>query len=353
MSEYSTLDRILHSLALNFDAVKSMSYDLERSLAHTKAGNTAQEKHVFVTGLARAGTSILLRTLFQTKDFASQTYRDMPFVLAPQLWKKISQGWWRTSEQKERAHADGLMVDFDTVEAFEEVFWLTFAGDLYIRDNHLVEHSVDENLAALFRDFVAVVIASQGPNGPTRYLSKNNNNILRLAGLAKALPSGCIIVPFRSPLAQAQSLLRQHQSFSKAQNEDPFMKKYMRWLGHFEFGGDYRPFTFGDDIEQLKYMDASNPNHWLERWTKVYQNVLGTMPDNAILWDHEAFCSNPSHKITELGDYLNLDGDLLKAAVSEVRPSPVRSEDNSLDSTTVEKAHEVYAEMRLRAGRKL
>jgi hypothetical protein len=276
----------------------------------------------------------------------------MPFVLAPQLWKTVSQGWWRASEKKERAHADGLMVDFDTVEAFEEVFWLTFAGDQYIREDHLKGHQVDENLAALFRDFVSAVVAAQGPNGPTRYLSKNNNNILRLAGLGKALSSACIVVPFRSPLAQAQSLLRQHQNFSNAQIDDPFMQKYMRWLGHFEFGCDYRPFTFGDEIEEFKNMDPYHPNHWLERWTKAYQHVMDTMPNNAILWDHEAFCANPTYMITELGEYLNLDVDLLRAAVGEVKPSPVHSEEDGLDSTTVGKAHELFSELRFRARSK-
>ena len=227
MSEYSRLDQALHTIALNFQAVKSTSFDIERSLARANTESVAQQPHVFVTGLARAGTSILLRIIHQTGNFVSQTYRDMPFVLAPQLWKKLSRGSRKPKVSKERAHGDGLMVDFDSVEAFEEVFWLTFAGQLYINDDHLRAHPVDEELAALFKEFVAVVIAAHGGEGSTRYLSKNNNNVLRLAGLARAFPASRVIVPFRTPLQHAHSLLRQHKNFCEAQDADPFIRKYM------------------------------------------------------------------------------------------------------------------------------
>ncbi len=353
MSEYSQLDRALHTLALNFQAVKSMSFDLERSWARTNAESMAQRPHVFVTGLARAGTSVLVRIIYQTGSFASQTYRDMPFVLAPQLWRRLSRRWRRARVSKERAHADGLMVDFDSVEAFEEVFWLTFAGHLYIRDDHLRAHSVDEELAALFRDFVAVIIAAHGREGPTSYLSKNNNNILRLTGLARALPAAHIIVPFRTPLQHAHSLLRQHQNFSDAQITDPFIRKYMRWLGHFEFGRDYRPFTFGDDLQKTTMRDTYRLHHWLERWTKVYQGVLATLPDNAILWDYDAFCGDPKRMITALAEYLDLDVDLLRAAAGEIHQAPGHSENDELPSADLAEAQDTHSELRLRAMRKL
>lgn len=352
MSDYSWLDRTLHTLALNFQSVKIMSFDIERKLAKMNTIDIAKQPHVFVTGLARAGTSILLRILHQTGNFASQTYRDMPFVLSPQVWRRLNSSWRRDIASKERAHADGVMVDFDSVEAFEEVFWLTFAGELYIRDDHLRAHSIDKELATLFKDFIAVVISAYGCEGPIRYLSKNNNNILRLQGLARALPAAHIIVSFRSPLQQAHSLLRQHQNFSNLQNVDPFIQKYMRWLGHFEFGRDYRPFTFGDDISRATMKNTDQIHHWLERWTKVYRGVLATLPENAILWDYDAFCADPVHMITALAEKLNLDVDLLRVAVHEIRPMPSRSAKDTLQPADLAEAQETHSELRHRAMRR-
>ena len=96
------------------------------------------DNHVFVAGLARSGTTILLNAIYQSSQFASLTYDDMPFILAPNFWKKISP---RKShgELKERAHGDGVKVTTDSPEAFEEVFWKTFTDSSIIRDELFIK----------------------------------------------------------------------------------------------------------------------------------------------------------------------------------------------------------------------
>ena len=71
---------------------------------------------------------MLLNALHKSNLFASLSYSDMPFVLAPNLWSKISFNK-RYSELKERAHGDGIKVSTESPEAFEEVFWKTFADE--------------------------------------------------------------------------------------------------------------------------------------------------------------------------------------------------------------------------------
>jgi hypothetical protein len=80
------------------------------------------EKHVFIAGLARAGTTILMRRFYASQAFRSLTYRDMPFVLAPTLWRKLAAQSGRNLVTAERAHGDGILVDIDSPESFEEVF---------------------------------------------------------------------------------------------------------------------------------------------------------------------------------------------------------------------------------------
>ena len=46
------------------------------------------DDHVFVSGLARSGTTALLNALYQSGTFASLSYDDMPFILAPNFGQK-------------------------------------------------------------------------------------------------------------------------------------------------------------------------------------------------------------------------------------------------------------------------
>ena len=100
-------------------------------------------RHVFIAGLARAGTTILMRSLYDTGLFRSLTYRDMPFVLMPITWSRFSSLLRAHKEEQVRAHGDRIKINFDSPEAFEEVFWMTFCKDDYIKADSLMPHDVD------------------------------------------------------------------------------------------------------------------------------------------------------------------------------------------------------------------
>ena len=108
MADYSALDRLLHRLALASPARAEMMHDIERGMFLGKAP-TDTGAHVFVTGLARAGTTILMREIHRTGQFGSLTYADMPFVLAPNLWARMSRRGHRPGQKAERAHGDGFI----------------------------------------------------------------------------------------------------------------------------------------------------------------------------------------------------------------------------------------------------
>jgi hypothetical protein len=95
---------------------------------------------------------------------------------------------------------------------------LIFNGDAYIKAESLMPMTVDDHIVDRFRSYVASVVARNTQMGSGRYLSKNNNNILRVSTIKKAFPRAIIIVPFRDPLQQSNSLLSQHQRFLAAHN---------------------------------------------------------------------------------------------------------------------------------------
>jgi len=342
VSDYTTLDRLLHHIALGSKAVRAASFDLERGFARIDAERSVKEPHVFVTGLARAGTSLLLRMLYDSGRYATQSYRDMPFPLAPGLWRRLSGRHQRRSLLRERAHSDGVEVGFDSVEAFEEVFWLTFADKDYVRADRLLYHSPGADALTEFRDYVAAVLTAHGAGTRTRYLSKNNNNLLRIQGLRAAFPNCHVIIPFREPLQQALSLLRQHELFCELQARDTFVRSYMGWLGHHEFGLDHKPFAFAETVLAAGAAPARMLDHWVGNWTRVYANLLENAPETVIFWDYDAFCLAPHDWLNRLAARVDLDFAFTAQEVAHIKPARAHVPQGQGHGEALERARRIH-----------
>lgn len=337
--DYTFADRLLHRLALGVPTVAELSFDLDQRAS--KAGASVPEvsgaEHVFVTGLARAGTTVLLRHIHRSGPFRSLTYRDMPFVLAPNLWKRFSARWQQRQEEHLRAHGDRIMVSADSPEALEEVFWRIFTGADYIRRDGLVPYSPDGDARARFRSYVAAVLASGEP-GQRRYLSKNNNNILRLSALRDAFPEALVVIPFRHPATQASSLWRQHKLFCRMQEESPFVRSYMDWLGHHEFGQGHRPFLFGGGPP--RGLSPEVPDYWLDTWTRTHEALAAQVHERHLFVCYEDLCSDPA-VWEELARRLGLtEAAKPDFAISQTAPS------DQFDPGRMWRAEEVYAGLR-------
>ena len=286
MNNYSWSQQLLHRLALSSSFVREAAFDIEQKFnivdPRVKTAN-----HVFVAGLARSGTTVLMRELYETDHFSSLTYRDMPFVMAPNLWAKLGSGNRQESTWVERAHGDGLMVNYESPEAFEEVFWRTFeetTGPNGVQEFGLT----DDETFGKFLKFVASVTRKYGHQ---RYLSKNNSNVFRIKAIQSIFSNAIFLIPFRLPLQHAGSLLAQHRRFNEIQQNDRFVKQYMAWLGHDEFGLNYRPFIPKNG--ELEFQDQNQMDHWLEQWSLVYGYVLhayNEVSDRVMLVCYEVLC---------------------------------------------------------------
>ena len=272
MNNYSWLEQKLHKFALSSQFMREVTFDFEkRNISPT----SESENHIFITGLARAGTTILLNALYKSDVFASLSYADMPFVLAPNLWSKISFSK-RDLVLKERAHADGIYVSTESPEAFEEVFWKTFADDEELEEN--------------FRIYISNIIFKYKKE---RYLSKNNQNIRRIALISSIFTQSKILVIFREPIQHAYSLLLQHRKFIEESKNDKFISKYMRWIGHTEFGPNYIPIH----NQNLNFQNDLEINHWIEQWYLTYIDSFQSLKNmkNVSFISYEKLCSNSEY----------------------------------------------------------
>ncbi len=291
MPAYRLLDQILHRLALQATPIAELSFDIDQRIVRTDPNEIVDKRHLFISGLARAGTTALMRRFYASGTYRSLTYRDMPFVLAPNLWRILARRSKREVAKTERAHGDRILVDADSPESLDEVFWRIYAGVEYIEKTHLKPHWPDAETIWKYVCYVNAVLDAQETRLP-RYLSKNNNNILRLDSIRQAFPRALILVPFREPLAHAQSLLRQHRRFIQMQAQEGFVRSYMTWLAHHEFGCDHRPFRFGDDGPFLPSSRTTDTlDYWLEIWCETYGWLERSAPEDAVFVCYEDLCN--------------------------------------------------------------
>lgn len=335
-ADYSAADRLLHRIALGSVATAEMLHDLERSL-YLKDAPADEGGHVFVTGLARAGTTILLRELHATGVFGSLTYADMPFVLAPNLWARLSGGMRRGFDPVERAHGDGISVNLESPEAFDEAFWRVTRGSSYIREDALLPHRPGPKSVARYRDFIRLVLRR---TGKARYLAKGNNNILRLDALAAAMPDCTFLLVVREPLDHARSLAAQHRRF--AGEDDAFRRDYMRWLVHHEFGVDHRPFAFPG----APAGDPDAPDYWLATWLAAYTALdeAAGARGNILVVPHEALCGDDA-LWPAICARIGIEGGPLR----EVGPPPSSPVAAAAETELGERARALYARYRRHA----
>ena len=178
----------------------------------------------------------------------------MPFLCAPNIFRFITDR--SNSTKLKRYHQDGIEIDLDTPEAFDEFFFMSLS---------------ECNSDTSYRDFIYLVTKKYRRS---RYLSKNNaliNQGARLRTINEILPMSRFVLLFRSPLNQAHSLYNQNLRFEKLHAESLFSERYMRYLGHFDFGNLHKPWC-----EPISFKSKNSPNYWLEQWILAYEAVLAS-----------------------------------------------------------------------------
>jgi hypothetical protein len=349
-SQYSALDRLLHGLALEHTALQIDLAKLENAVFRKQIEAVELEPPVFVTAMPRAGTTVLLQLLSKAKGVSSQTYRDMPFVLCPLLWRAVSTTFSVTRAPRPRGHDDGILIDLDSVEAFEEVVWRAHWPAHYRKDGILLwqAHEHVEGFESFFARHMRKVVAfrTDGAMPRGRYLSKNNANIARIGYLRTLFPRSVILVPFRHPREQAASLLRQHLRSLSMHTEKSFSRRYVEWLGHFEFGLAHRPFAF-PSFSRDAAGDSRKAGYWLHYWVAAYEYLLAQDKEVAFI-SYEQLCRDPGGTLRALSDVLpGLPDEGTARAL--LKPYPSLGAELSVDPALLARADEIFQALRSRA----
>jgi hypothetical protein len=347
---YNPLERAIHYVAFCAPVVQRALAELENDLFPHRATGLAPGPEVFVTGLPRAGTTLLLDLLYRTGEFGTFTYRHMPFILSPLISGRLSRASARAAPAIERAHGDGMQVSLDSPEAFEEVIWLAYLRDRIVAERTLeplATGAVPAQFKTAFRETIRKLLAERESEIPARYLSKNNANISRLGVLSQLFPDSTIVVAFREPSAQAASLVRQHRRFLAAHEAEPFARRYMAWVGHFEFGMNLRPINFAGWLDDRTIDRQPTADFWLQYWTAAYRYALEHRTPNVIFVDFDRLLSERGSYLAAIGAALDLQRpDLLIDQARSLRAPTTRPGAAPGSAEVLETANEVHRELR-------
>ena len=145
---------------------------------------------------------------------------------------------------------------------------------------------------------------------------------------------------FREPLTHAASLRAMHRKYCAMQQDDPFVKTYMDWLAHHEFGLGQKPFKFTEDTP-LPQGDRDTLDHWLDLWINHYEAALAMDRHRLHFIGYERYCEQPTEVLAALTQEVGaeVEWDAYQPHTKQ------RKVEGDVDPVKLEKARKLYKEM--------
>lgn len=293
--------------------------NLETGILRDELEDVAVSKPIYVTGLARSGTTIVTEMLSQHPAVTSHRYSDFPFTYIP-YWRNYLRDRSQKAkpEAKERAHKDRIMVTNDSPEAVEEVLWMHFFQNLHnpAVDNVLTEQHRQAKFDKFYQEHIRKLLKVRNAS---RYLAKGNYNISRLRYIHSLFPDARFVIPVRNPINHIASLHKQHQFFVEGQTINPKMRVQLGLSGHFEFGLDRTAIHVGDETLAKNIANAwengEDAKGWALYWAGLYQFVLDQLDQHESLKNacqiirYEALCKDSADVIDAITNHCDLPAD--------------------------------------------
>jgi hypothetical protein len=275
-------------------------------------------KPIYVAGLARSGTSILIEILASHPQVATHQYRDFPFLFIPYWWRQtLDRSAPPPAEAKERAHGDRLMVTPQSPEAMEEVLWMAFFRRIH--DPHscsaLAGDASNPRFEQFYRDHIRKLLLI---SKRSRYAAKGNYNLTRLEYLLRLFPDARFVLPVRRPREHIASLMKQHRLFSCAAAKHRRSVAHLDRVGHFEFGVHRRcinPEANSDVVQSIEslWQKGHEVRGWARYWASLYRWIVARLNANeplrraTLLYRYEDMCDGPEGALQRLFDHVQLD----------------------------------------------
>lgn len=284
--------------------------NLETRIVQDAIADITVDRPVYVAGLARSGTTILLERLAEHPQVATHRYADFPPLLTPYWWNRwLSLVPHSQEEAQERAHKDGIAVTSQSPEAFEEMLWMAFFPRIHdpSRCAVLDRQASHPEFERFYDDHIRKLLAVRQRQ---RYVAKGNYNLVRLGYLQRLYPEARFVLAIRDPVWHIASLMKQQALFATGEESQPRALEHMRRVGHFEFGLDRRAINVGDDALTTRITEfweaGQEVEGWAHYWAAIYRHVADLLDTDQALRDaclvvrYEDLCSQPEEMLSRV-----------------------------------------------------
>lgn len=293
--------------------------NLETRICSENIAAITIDRPIYVAGLARSGSTLILECLASHPEIATHRYRDFPLLFVPVWWNWFIDQATKSNTQYEpveRAHKDRIKVTPESPEAMEEMLWMAFFPHVHdpARNNALGASVRNKGFEAFYADHMRKLMSVRGG---ARYLSKENYNVSRLLYLQKMFPDVRVVVPFRDPVGHIASLMKQHRLFHDAEMADRKVLRYMNRIGHFEFGLGRCPINPGDSLRvaeiQALWERGDEVLGWSKYWALVYGAVADDLErhdalrDSVMVVHYDGLCRSPRETLQDIYNHCQLD----------------------------------------------
>ncbi len=309
------LDRIGGALIERAPGLWHRIGDLETSILAEGIATQRIEQPVYICGMARAGSTLLLELLAQAEVFTTHRYADFPLLWTPYWWN-----WLRArlpvpaTAPVERAHQDRIAVTRNSPEALEEVLWMHFFPGRHDADiaQPLRAGCDDRGFASFYTAHIRKLLAVRNAR---RYLAKGNYNLSRIGYLLQLFPDARFVIAVREPIAQIASLVKQDRLFTAWSQRNPAIGRQLARSGHFEFGPYKRAENFGDSSAAAAIQACFGAGRTLEGYARQWAAAYGWLADSlgrdvpssaCIVVDYGSLCSAPAAMLTTIYQHVGV-----------------------------------------------
>ncbi|MBL4659311.1 MAG: sulfotransferase [Alcanivoracaceae bacterium] len=300
--------------------------DLESWLLKTELQDIKVNAPVYITSLARSGTTIITEILSKHDNVCSHTYGDFPAVFTPYWnnWLRQRQPFL-SGKKFERAHQDRIMINNDSADAFEEVIWMYFHPQLH--QPKIANELPIENDPSFVEYYIKHIKKHLLIKNKSRYIAKANYNISRIKEILKIFPDAKFIIPIRHPVNHIASLMKQHEIYKKAAQNNNKIDSQLAASGHFEFGHLRQVINMGNSQYTKKVLNLWEKNleikGWAHYWQGLFEAVIklkrqSKQLNNAIKFiKYEDLCHHSKETIEDILQYCHLDAAVFSHHISK------------------------------------
>jgi hypothetical protein len=275
------------------------------------------DRPIYVTGLARAGTTITLEMLSNHPDVGNHRYLHMVLPYAPHWVQIIADRTPIMLSPTERMHKDRIMVNRASPEAVEEIFWQRYFENALdeTQSNIMGEDVSNPEFEIFYRDHIRKLLADQRAS---RYAAKNNYNVSRMEYIQKIFPDVKFLIIIRNPFDHIASLAKQDIIFIEVEKQDARLLDWTKVIGHREFGSAKICINLDDTnlVHEIRNHWTSGETYvkgWAKYWASVYSHVHEMLEQNqrlakaCLVVRYETLCEKPSETIDRIFEHAELD----------------------------------------------